>query len=1020
MRSPRHFSPVATVTTLIVLALMAGTGLYRIDFETDIVATLPERDPVIAAARDILRHHPGQDLVAVDLHLEKADPAGLARVTRKVTDAMADSGLFKRIGMQAVGEQMPALIHYLARHLPILFSAADLEGRVAPLLTEPRIRDLLASSVTQLASLEGIGQADLIARDPLALRNLLLAQLVRLSPAPGVRPFQGHLLSADGQHVLVVATPAQPSTDTAFARQIQTFLEALQERLRARSTDTAGRGVSITPVGAYRAALDNEMLARGDTRRIVVFAMVGIALLLFLTFPRPWIGLLAFVPALAGTITALFIMSLLQARLSVLTLGFGGAVISITVDHGIAYLLFLDRSHATQGWEAAREVRAVGLIATLTTVGAFLALSFSGFPVLGEIGRFAALGIGSSFLFVHTVMPRLIPSLPPARRTRLPVLQQWLARLAGRMGMKTFWVGVAVVGLLAVFASPRFQVNLRAMNSVTPATQAAETQVQAVWGRFMERVFVVTHGERLDDLLDQGDQVADLLEEMTAAGELTPGFLPAAFFPGHRRAEANRAAWQSFWTQGRVDALSRNLQTAGDALGFADGAFAPFLALLEDQRLAPVLPDPAYFELLGIVPDTDGSGWRQFFTLKPGRGYQAAVFYERLAQTGTARLFDPVFFADRLGRFLATTFRQMLIVVGASAVILIGFFFCDLILTALALLPLAGAFACTLGILGIAGRPLDIPALMLAIIVLGMGIDYALFTIRAFQRYGRESDPELALFRTTVFLSAASTLVGFGALMSADHAVFKSAGLTSFCGILFSALGAFVLLPPLLRRLYARSPDRKELQIGDPDQVCRAARRRFRHLEFGPRWTAWRKLREGGELAGFPLPAAITGPAVIYPVDGGVEAAWLAEALPGIPIVGADPDPEKVRLATRVAGAGAAFRIGGVDVLNALGDQRPAELVILNGRLAGGDEPAEVLEAAGRCLAPGGRLLIRVGSSEARPTWRRRMARMGPSAPEPYDGVAMEALLRRQGFVRIARETAVGGSSPAWLWADKA
>ena len=105
----RHFNPLATALTVIVLALMAGVGVYRITFETDIVATLPERDPVIAAARDILGHHPGQDLVAVDLYLETGGPIALAQVTREVEAAMTASKLFKRVGMKAVGDQMPEL-----------------------------------------------------------------------------------------------------------------------------------------------------------------------------------------------------------------------------------------------------------------------------------------------------------------------------------------------------------------------------------------------------------------------------------------------------------------------------------------------------------------------------------------------------------------------------------------------------------------------------------------------------------------------------------------------------------------------------------------------------------------------------------------------------------------------------------------------------------------------------------------------------------------------------------------------
>jgi uncharacterized protein len=1015
MTSTRHFNPLATVMTVIVLSLMAGVGIYRIDFETDIVATLPERDPVISAARDILRHHPGQDLVAVDLYLESGGPTDLAAITREVETAMTGSGLFERVGMKAVGEQMPALIHYLVEHLPILFSQADLERHVAPLLTEAKVRDRLQNSLTQLASLEGIGQAEFIALDPLEFRHLLLAQLARLAPAPGIRPFQGHMLSADQKHVLVVATPAQPSTDTAVARQIKAFFNDLQDRLQhPEATDP---GVVVTPVGAYRAALDNEMLARRDTRKVVGFAMGGIALLLLLTFPRPWIGLLAFIPALAGTAVALFIMSLLQARLSVLTLGFGGAVISITVDHGIAYLLFLDRSRATRGEDAAREVRAVGLIATLTTVGAFLALSFSGFPVLGEIGRFAAIGIGSAFLFVHLVMPRLIPSLPPARRTRPPVLQRLLARLAGGLDMKVFWVGLGVMGLLAVFAAPRFQVDLRAMNTVTPATRAAETQVQDVWGRFMERVFVVTQGARLDDLLAQGDQVSVLLEKMTAAGELAPGFLPASFFPGPARAEANRIAWQTFWTPQRVADVSDILQTVGAALGFADDAFAPFLRLLGDTRMSPALPDPAYFELLGIVPDSDGSGWRQYLTLKPGEHYRAATFYDRLAQTGTARLFDPVFFAERLGQFLSKTFRQMLLVVGASAVVLLSLFFCDLTLTGLALLPLAGAFVCTLGIMGIVGRPLDIPALMLAIIVLGMGIDYALFTIRAFQRYGSETDPELALFRTTVFLAAASTLVGFGALMSADHAVFKSAGLTSFGGILFSTVGTFILLPPLLRRLFNRSPAGGRHATGEPLSACTAARQRFRHLEIRPRWFAWRRLRDGGLLSGLSLPEMVAGPALVYPVEYGIEAAWLAETVPGLRIVGADPDREKVRVARRVVGADGDIRTGGLDVLGEDTGALNAGIVFLTGRLSEDADPAMLLRTAGRILVAGGHLVVLAkapGGRRRRLSWLREKVTSGP---EPYNLADVETFLQREGFQQIKRDAAADGTGDLWVWA---
>jgi hypothetical protein len=302
---------------------------------------------------------------------------------------------------------------------------------------------------------------------------------------------------------------------------------------------------------------------------------------------------------------------------------------------------------------------------------------------------------------------------------------------------------------------------------------------------------------------------------------------------------------------------------------------------------------------------------------------------------------------------------------------------------------------------------------MLAIIVLGMGIDYALFTIRAFQRYGSETDPELALFRTTVFLAAASTLVGFGALMSADHAVFKSAGLTSFCGILFSAIGTFVFLPPLLRRLFGPTGKREACVTGGSASVFRAARRRFRHLELRPRLVAWRRMRPGGLLRQCPFTDTDHGPVALFPLNYGVEAAWLSEALPGRPLMGADPENDNIRLATRVAGADADFRIGGIESLGA--DGRPANLMVLPGRLSEAQDTSRLLEAADRCLAPGGRMIVLAGEPSTRPAWFRLLNRLTQLEPDPYDRGEIDVFFKKQDYGRIEHRPMGDDSGMIWI-----
>jgi predicted RND superfamily exporter protein len=76
-------------------------------------------------------------------------------------------------------------------------------------------------------------------------------------------------------------------------------------------------------------------------------------------------------------------------------------------------------------------------------------------------------------------------------------------------------------------------------------------------------------------------------------------------------------------------------------------------------------------------------------------------------------------------------------------------------LTVACMLPTLFAMIATLGTLNIMGRPLDIPGLMLSIVVFGIGIDYSVFFVRSYQRYGTLNHPAFGQIRMAVFLPVA-------------------------------------------------------------------------------------------------------------------------------------------------------------------------------------------------------------------------------------------------------------------------
>ena len=784
---------------------------YRLEIDSDIIGSLPKNDPVISDARHLMLHHPMQDQVVIDISIDPVEPDLLVEAGQLAQQRLRESGLFESVGIDQAGHLIPELIRMVTDNLPYIFSEKQLKEQIAPLLKPDRIAQKLEETLLQFHQIDSIGRAANFSRDPLGFGNIVLARLYHLAPTEKARIYKGMLLSLDHKHLLIPAKPLKSSTDTIVGQKIAHVIHDVSREINELFL-SKGYQVSLTAMGGYRAALDNEAAARKDVQKAILFSTLGIGFLLIFAFPRPWLGLLALLPAIVGTVIALFVYSLFFERISLLTMGFGGAIIAISADHGIAYMLFLDRPDESSGKEASHEVRSVGLLAVLTTVGAFFSLSFSGFPILMQAGLFAGMGIGFSFLFVHWVFPLMIPTMPPARRKDTLPLQKFVNGLALKGEKYKFAVALGIAFVMLFWARADFQVDISSMNTVSENTRAAEKQIQETWGNIFSRVFLMVEEPSLEKLQETSDMVLSLMENEMASQSISSTLSLSMIFPGKNRGNENFQAWKAFWNDRRKDDLKRTLTENSIRLGFASDAFDPFFRSLDQQEYAFQEIPKKFHGLLGISYDQERLTWIQFSTMIPGISYNGENLYSRLDAIQNATMFDPRFFGERLGEVLSGTFLKMLSIVGCSVVILLLFFFSSLKLTIVTMLPIVFAYVCTLGTLRLTGHPLSIPTLMLSIVVIGMGVDYSIFFVRSYQRYRDKRHNFVGLFRMAVFLASASSLIGFGVLCIAEHALLKSAGLSSFLGIGYAMIGTFTLLPPVLGRLF---PDLKKNESGE-------------------------------------------------------------------------------------------------------------------------------------------------------------------------------------------------------------
>ena len=999
MKPKTAINPIMLLAVVIIGAALLAITVVRITIDTDIVSSLPTNDPVIADGIRIFEKNPIKDQLAIDIGSAGADRSRLLLAAETVEARLKESGLFAKLGNQSMQAGLTDLADQVVRHLPLLFGAVELQREVAPRLTDDRIHQALVRVQHDLYQMDGIGQAATMAADPLDLRGIVLARLAALNPAPGATIHRGRIFSADGHHLLLLATPQGSATDTAVARDLSRCFGDI-----ARELQREFRGdITLTPTGAYRSALDNETIIKGDVNRAILWATIGIGVLLLAAFSRPLLGLMALLPALAGTVTALFVFSLIHRSISVMVLGFGGAIISITVDHGIAYLLFMEAG----GGKASREIRAVGLLAVLTSIGAFGVLAFSGFAIFEQLGLFTALGIGLAFVFVHTVFPSLLRKgldHRPGPRRRFSRIVDRLAS-TGKPGLI---LALALSLVMAFFIRPHFNTALTAMNSVSEPTRAADQLMTTVWGDIFSNVYLMTEADDLAALQVKDDRLLEQIETEVHAGAIAQPVTPSLFFPGPARGAQNLAAWKGFWTAARTDAVVAALKREGEALGFTAGAFDGFINLLTAPSMAPAAIGPGVQPLLGISKDKTDGTWRQMTRITRGRQFDGQRFYQRIAPLST--VFDPALFSLHMGALLFGTFMRMLLIIGISLIGLLIVFFADAGLVIMALLPLAFAFICTLGTLGILGRPLDIPALMLSVIILGMGVDYTLLMVRGYQRYRRFDQPFFAVVRTAVVMAAASTLVGFAVLLFARHNLLKSAGLISFLGIGYCLAGALLILPPLLRHRFEKAvPD-----SGDIDG-------RYANMEPYPRLFARYKLRLDPLFS--ELPALLPeqrDPANILDVGCGygVPACWMARRFPKAFIHGIDPQAEQVRVAALALGnrgavtQGAAPELPPTDVLLDLATMLDMSHYLPDWALE------KTLEQIHERLISGGRLIMRsVLPRTASPHWTWYLEdlklRVGGVGVCYRDVETIGAILHRCGF-EILESRASGSRGDMW------
>jgi predicted exporter len=765
----------AAMLALLVLYVLRVAPDLRI--ETDLLALLPaaEQDSVAAAAQsryaDTLSRRllflvgaadaeQARSLAAAFAGRLRAAP-GFAEVMLEAQATPADSGLYRahRHGLLADTQR-----RQLRDGQGAQFLAQGLRDAYGP--------GLLPRSLS-------------LAQDPYNLLGNFVAQ--QAAGLGALRMEHGvPMLTQAGIHYVLVAARIEGE---AFAvdntDRIVPAIDAATAQARAAGAQLLASGVILHAAEAARRA-------RAEIARVGSLSLIGIALMILLTFRSLRPLLLGALVLGSGALAALTVCHLVFGRVTLVALVFGSGLIGVAVDYSTHFMA--DQFRNPSGWTPRQALRQVGpaiAIGMACAVLGYLSLGLTPLPGLRQMAVFSAAGLIVACCGVLCWYPLLAP---PARRGE-PAPLRWavmldrgLGRIGGHRRARIAATAVAALALLGL-VRVEFADDVRLLHSAAPQLQQDEARVRELLRSAPDSQFFLVQAPSAEAVLQREEQLRAALDAQVAAGALDGYRAVSHALPSAQRQQDNRAllAAQVY----RAGGLAPQLM---DRLGFPPALVAQRLA--EFAAAAPPLGVEAW------LADGASAPYRDLWLGRLDDDYAAIVSLSGIDDLAALRALPAqlpgVQFVDRVAAVSALLgrYRRLALLLLAAAYAAIGMALALRYGPADAARLLAaplGAALLTLALLGAAGGTLNLFHVLGLFVVLGLGVDYAVFL--------REGTNSRAATVLAISLSTVGAALSYGLLSFSATPFIRAIGLTLLAGVGFTWLLALLLQRPATQGL---------------------------------------------------------------------------------------------------------------------------------------------------------------------------------------------------------------------------
>ncbi len=785
--------PLAFYASFFISFLLIGWFAFQVKFEEDISKILPQ-DKKIEKLNEVFQNSKFMDKLVVTVSAKDttaiAEPDSLVVYADSLVKDINKrlSPFINKITDKVDDELTLELFGTVSDHLPVYLNDKDYQA-IDSLITPAKVGATLEQDIRTLTSPAGIALKSMISKDPVGISFLGLKKLQQLQYDENFDLYDSYVVTKDLKHLLLFITPKYPPNNTG---KNVSLLEGLDSIINEHSTAT----VTASYFGATAVSAGNALQLRKDSLLTQGITVLFIIVFLGFYFKRKRAPVIILIPVLFGALFSLAAIYFIKGKISVIALGTGSVVLGIAVNYSLH--VFNHYRHTKNIRQLINDLAQPMTVGSFTTIGGFLCLQFVESDMLKDLGLFAAFSLIGASLCSLIFLPHFIAS---KKEQASHVVQfSWIDKIASYKPEYNRYLSLGILALTIFFGyhagKVGFESDMQKMNFMTDKLKRSENELNRINQYALQSVYLVTEGKTLNDALQNNERLVGEIDKLEDKGAIKKYSGVSSLIISDSLQRSRIEKWKQYWTQAKKDSLFATLDKEGAALKFNPSAFDQFKNML-NKDFEPVDDSSMSVVRKNFLDDyiTEKPGKATVVTLVKTSPEKRQEIYKAFENEEHVTVLDKQYLTTRLVEIVNTDFSRIALLTSLLVFFVLLLMYGRIELTLVSFIPMFISWVWILGIMGLAGIQFNIINIIVSALIFGLGDDYSLFIMDGLLQEYKTGKKNLSSFKSSIILSAITTIAGLGVLIFAKHPALRSIAFISIIGILCVVVMAQVLIP---------------------------------------------------------------------------------------------------------------------------------------------------------------------------------------------------------------------------------